>query len=104
MAGLVTPSGDGIRNLVAGSRPLALTLLAIIILFAAATIILTLRNFAIATMSFRRRCLRTARAVRYRLRSWRHDGAGAVRAAAPILRSFKAQSCQRTSATTISRP
>jgi hypothetical protein len=29
-----------------------MTLLAIIILFAAATIILTLRNFAIATMSF----------------------------------------------------
>ena len=51
MAGLVTPSGDGIRNLVAGSRLLALTLLAIIILFAAATIIFALQNFEIVTVS-----------------------------------------------------
>src|SRR6476659_7426085 len=59
------------------AQPLALNLLAIVIPFAAATIILTLQNFAMVTMTFRRRCLRTARAVGcYRLRSKRHVGGG----------------------------
>ena len=43
-------------------------------------------------MSFRPRCQRIVRAAGcYRLRSKRHDGVGAVRAPAPILRTLGAE-------------
>jgi hypothetical protein len=67
--------------------------LAIIILFAAATIIFALQNLEIGhCISLRLRCSRPARTVgRYRLPTGRGDRRQPVCAAAPIVRRFKAQ-------------
>jgi hypothetical protein len=67
--------------------------LAIIILFAVATIIFALQNFEIITISlFGFCCSRPTRAVgRYRLPAGCRDGRQSARAATPIIRRLKAQ-------------
>ena len=68
--------------------------LAVIILFAAATIIFALQNFEIVTMS-RPQCPRAARAVgRCRLPPGRGDGRQPVGAAAPIVRRVETKRCE----------